>query len=422
VTEAPRRPAILRVASIAVALSVVAAAGALIVSQQNRPPADPPTASAPTLLVVDNPRDAAGLAFVGRLEAAVRAGDRARFLALAEPSNTVSRTQMGYVFANLQSLQVKGFVAHYLGVDVRRPKGGDGTWVATVDMSWRLRGFDTRPVTQQSSLTLATHDGRTYVERIGLPSDNRWPLWALGPLTVRRHDGAVAVALGVQSARTTLTGAERAVDAVRKVIGRFAGPLLVIAPGTDLQFDRLTGVHGRAYANIAAVTTTADGSLRPRSLTTIDLNPTAFGRLGSVGAQVVLSHEATHAATRSVTTSLPPWLEEGFADYVALRDTGLPEQVVAAGFLERVRKHGAPARLPSPATFLAGAALVGHAYQAGWLACQMIAQQYGQDALVRLYEQAGKVGAGPAMHRVLDMGPAALTRDWQRYLEGLAGD
>jgi hypothetical protein len=238
---------------------------------------------------------------------------------------------------------------------------------------------------------------------------------------VRRHDGAVAVALGVERARDTLTGAERAIGDVRRVIVSFDGPLLVIATATARQFDRLAGVSRGAYAKIAAVTTTADGSLSPRSLTTVDLNPTAFGRLGPVGAQVVLTHEATHAATNAVTTSVPAWLEEGFADYVALRDTGLPARVVAAGLLGHIRKHGAPARLPGPAAFLAGAAHVGHAYEAGWLACQMIARRYGQGALVRMYEQAGKVGAGPAMHRVLRTGPAALTRDWQRYLEGLAG-
>jgi hypothetical protein len=162
--------------------------------------------------------------------------------------------------------------------------------------------------------------------------------------------------------------------------------------------------------------------LKPRSLTTIDLNPTAFGRLGPVGAQVVLAHEATHAATRSVTTSLPAWLEEGFADYVALRDRRLSPELVARGLLGQVRRHGAPAQLPAPGAFLAGAPHVGRTYEAAWLVCQMIAQQYGQRALVRLYEQAGDVGAGPALHRVLRIGPDALTRHWQTYLEGLARD
>jgi hypothetical protein len=425
VTDAPRPSATQRAATIAAAVLVAASAGAFIMSQRGRSPADPPGSTpAPSIEALrggNNPQDTAGVVIVHRLELAVRAGDRAGFLALAEPGNRLSQTQLRYVFVNLHRLEVTDFAARYVGDEVRRTKRGDHQWVASVDMSWRLRGFDTRPVTQRSSVEFATHDGRTYVEHIGLPRDNRWPMWALGPLTVCRHDGAVAVAVGVERARTTLTEAERAIRDVRRVVGSFDMPLLVIAMSTARQFDRLVGVPGDAYANIAAVTTTADGSLSPRSLTGVDLNPTAFGRLGPVGAQVVMSHEATHAATRAVTTSLPAWLEEGFADFVALRDTGLPRQVVAAGLLGHVRKHGAPARLPGPAAFVAGAAHVGHAYEAGWLACQMIAQQYGQDALVRLYEQAGKVGAGPAMHRVLGMGPAVLTRDWQRYLEGLAG-
>lgn len=422
-TDAPRPAVAARVAWIAVAVvaSLAIGAGALVVSQQGPSPADPPsvTKTAPTLSTADEARDGAGTRIVHRLQQAVRTGERSKLIEITEPGNQVSKRRLGYVFANLRRLMVTDFTARYLSADVHR--SSPGTWVASAEMSWRLRGFRTPPVIQDTSLTFATHDGRTYLERICLPRDNRWPLWALGPLSVRRHDGVVAVALGSERARTTLDTAEQARDDVRAVIGRLDSPLLVIAPATARQFDRLVGVPNGSYVHIAAVTTTADGSLRPQSLITVDLNPTAFGRLGPVGAQVVLSHEATHAATRSVTTPLPAWLEEGFADYVALREQNLPRRIVAAGVLEQVRRHGPPAQLPAPAAFLAGAPRGGHAYEAAWLACEMIAARYGQSALVHLYEQAGRVGAGPALHRVLRIGPVALTRAWRAYLERLAG-
>jgi hypothetical protein len=421
VTDAPRPAATVRAISIGVALIAVAA-GALVINRQSASPADQSHNVAPrsdTATTLDDPRDQATAAVVHRLETAVRTGDRAGFLALTEPDNRRCKTQLRYVFANLQRLDVTHFAARYRDGGAGRSNQRDGWWVAGVDMSWRLTGFDTRPVTQQSSLTFATHDGRTYLERIGLPTDNRWPLWALGPLTVRQRSGAVAVAVGKDRVRTTIGGATRAVEAVRRVIGNSDGPLLVIAPATARQFDRLVGVS-TGYAKIAAVTTTADGSLSPKSLTMVDLNPTAFDRLGPEGDQVVLSHEATHAMTHAVTTQLPAWLREGFADYVAFRDTGLPPGALAEGFLGEVRKRGAPSQLPLRRAFQIDAPRLGHAYEAAWLACEMIAHRYGQAALVRLYVQAGKVGARTAIHRVLAIGPTTLTRLWQRYSERLA--
>jgi hypothetical protein len=423
VTDSPRPAVSSRVAWIAVVVVVSLAilAGALVVSQQGSSPADPPsvTPTAPILSAADQARDAAATRIVRRLQRAVRTGGRSKFIGVSEPGNQVGKMRLGYVFANLRRLMVTDFTARYLGADVHR--SSPGTWVASAEMSWRLRGFHTPPVIQETSLRFATHDGRTYLARICLPRDNRWPLWALGPLSVRRHHGVVAVAVGSERARSTLESAEQAREDVRAVIGRLDGSLLVIAPATGRQFDRLVGVSDGSYVNIAAVTTTADGSLSPRSLITVDLNPTALGQLGPVGAQVVLSHEATHAATRSVTTALPAWLEEGFADYVALREQNLPRRIVAAGLLKQVRGHGPPARLPAPAAFLAGAPRGGRAYEAAWLACKMIAARYGQSALVHFYQQTGRVGAGPALHRVLGIGPAALTRAWRAYLERLAG-
>ena len=37
-----------------------------------------------------------------------------------------------------------------------------------------------------------------------------------------------------------------------------------------------------------------------------------------------MSHEAVHVATEAARSTMPLWLLEGFADYVALRDVDLP--------------------------------------------------------------------------------------------------
>ena len=60
-----------------------------------------------------------------------------------------------------------------------------------------------------------------------------------------------------------------------------------------------------------------------------------------------MSHEATHVATGASFATVPTWLLEGFADYVALDDAGVPVDVAAAQALERIREDGLPDRLPT---------------------------------------------------------------------------
>ena len=56
-----------------------------------------------------------------------------------------------------------------------------------------------------------------------------------------------------------------------------------------------------------------------------------------------MSHEATHVATEApLTSGMPLWLLEGFADYVALRDVDLPISTTAGQIIAQVRRDGVP--------------------------------------------------------------------------------
>ena len=81
------------------------------------------------------------------------------------------------------------------------------------------------------------------------------------------------------------------------------------------------------------------------------VNPDVFGRLRTAGAQVVMSHEAVHVATDAARSTVPLWLLEGFADYVALRDVDLPISTTAGQIIRQVRRDGVPEALPGPVEF-----------------------------------------------------------------------
>ncbi len=319
--------------------------------------------------------------------------------------------------ANLRRLRVESFTARYLG-----PEGAPGgrAWTGEVEFSWTMPGIAADPVSMQVSMRFVVRGSRTYIASVGGDDDNRLPLWATGPLTVRRDGGVTVVTIGRRRAIRTLTLSRRAVADVSAVVHSYHGRLLVVAPATRRQFDRLLGVGAGKYRRTAAVTTTLDGSVDPRAPVAVILNPRVIGRLGPVASQVVISHEATHVATGAVTARAPLWLTEGFADYVAFAGVGLPPGVIAGQLLASVRQNGPPARLPSNRSFGVQATGLGRAYEASWLACRLIAASFGETRLVRLYDRAETLGIGVALRQILHTDQRGLTTWWRAYLERLA--
>jgi hypothetical protein len=151
------------------------------------------------------------------------------------------------------------------------------------------------------------------------------------------------------------------------------------------------------------------------------VNPDVFGRLRRAGAQVVLSHEATHVAVDAARSVLPLWLVEGFADYVALRDVDLPITTTAGQIIAQVRHHGPPRALPGATEFDTTTSHLGAAYEGAWLACRVLADRGGEAALVRLYRQADRGQAlGAALESDFGWSARQLTHAWQDRLAGLA--
>jgi hypothetical protein len=216
--------------------------------------------------------------------------------------------------------------------------------------------------------------------------------------------------------------ASRAVPVVRRVLPHWTGGLVLEVPASEEGLDRALAADPGTYANIAAVSASVDGTLTPESPVHVFVNPTMFEALEPIGAQVVVSHEAVHVATRApVTTGLPLWLLEGFADYVALRDVPLPITTTAGQILKQVSRDGPPSALPGAAEFDEQASHLGAVYESAWIACTLLADRGGEAALVRLYQRVrAGTGIGPALGDVFGLTEKQLTRLWQARLEDLA--
>lgn len=292
----------------------------------------------------------------------------------------------------------------------------DSSWTADVEMSWRTPGDPT--LTEELQVGF---DAEGAITGFSAAQGTRLPLWLSGPVEVRRTGSTLVVAqASAEVADRYAELAAAAVTEVRKVIPWTDPRLVLEVPANGL--DSALGAQSGTYAAVAAVTATVDGSTKAGTPLHVWVNQGVIGDLDAPGAQIVITHEATHAATDAATnTSRPMWLVEGFADYVALRDTKLPLSKTAGQILAQVRENGAPDHLPGKAEFNTRSEHFGAEYEAAWLACEVLVEAGGEDALVDLYEETGRgVPLDKALRASFGWEEKALIMRWRNHLDALA--
>jgi len=353
------------------------------------------------------------------LEDAVVDGDTGAARALAPSGDPDAAGLLAGVVGNAEALHVRDFSLRY--VDEEGGVAPDGSWAAAVDATWRFAGFDAEPARAEVTVRFVARDGRVGVAGFG-GGGRRAPLWLADRLEVRRTPSTLVMVDGpAREADDYARRARAAVPVVRRVLPDWRAGLVVEVPASAHELDATLDAEPGEYANIAAVTSTVDGSLAPGSPVHIFVNPDVFDALRPQGAQVVMSHEAVHVATGAATSNLPLWLLEGFADYVALRDVDLPLATTAGQIARQVRRNGPPPRLPGAAEFDTTTTHLGATYESAWFACRLLARTGGEAALVRLYERVDHgASLGPALRSSFGLTVGQLTQRWRQGLSDLA--
>ncbi|MFH8803615.1 hypothetical protein ACH4F6_29075 [Streptomyces sp. NPDC017936] len=311
-------------------------------------------------------------------------------------------------------------------------RSGD-TATADAELSYRIEGYDRAPVTTARTVRLTRDpDGRWSVasERPGEKTGEQ--AWDQGAVTAVR--GAHSLVLGVGQTDARLRDfadlADRAVPAVSRAWGTdWAGRVVLLVPQSLDGMAALLGSPASSYRGIAAVTTGETGGAARTPADRIIVNPDAYGLLGPLGQQVVLTHETTHVATRAHTNAATPlWLSEGYADWVGYRGTGRTARQAAPELGNALARGQAPQALPTDDDFgfSGDATRLARAYEGGWLACRMIAERWGEERLEAFYRAVGEHGERDgavegAMGSVLGTTPADFTAEWRRYLRDQLG-
>ncbi|SCK27912.1 hypothetical protein [Streptomyces sp. AmelKG-E11A] len=305
-------------------------------------------------------------------------------------------------------------------------RSGDRATVRA-ELGYRIAGYDRAPVVADRSVELRERDGRWYVAGDRPARDAPRQLWEQGPVDTVRGTHSLILGVGHDRARLKeFAGlADRAVPQVSGVWGNgWARRVVVLVPRSLEAMAELLGAPASGYRGIAAVTTGETGGSGPTPADRIIVNPDAYEALGDFGAQVVLTHEATHVATRRQTSEATPlWLSEGYADWVGYHGTGRTARQAAPELERAVRDGRVPGRLPEDADFgfSGDADRLARAYESGWLACRMIEERWGGAELTAFYRAVGAHGqrsgaVDTALRDVLGLSEDDFTARWRTYL------
>ncbi|MEO9324735.1 hypothetical protein ABFT23_14670 [Nocardioides sp. C4-1] len=352
------------------------------------------------------------------LVTALNDGDRAAAAALAAPDDSATSTRLAELADTAAAARIGDLSMRY--ITEAGGRAADGTWAAEVDVAWAYEGFDDEPTATGVQVRFRDDGDGVRVAGIGGGS-LRTPVWMSGPMQVRRTDDLLVVAAAGLDLDSYVQTARRALPVVERVLTAWTPRLVVEVPADRAALESALGSESGYYAQIAAVTGSG-GLVGPDAPNHVFVNPEVFDGLGRAGQDVVLAHESTHVATDAPASQAPTWLVEGFADYVALRDTRLPLTRTAKQVAQQVRTDGVPDALPTPAEFDTRGPHLGAVYESAWLICETLAAAADDAVLVAFYD-AVSAGADVAAELRAGLGwtEADLVRAWQDRLRDLPG-
>ncbi|MER7839272.1 hypothetical protein ABTY98_26195 [Streptomyces sp. NPDC096040] len=355
--------------------------------------------------------------------------DRRAAAVLGHDEGAYAETGTRNAYTNLRAVPLADWSYRLTAL---HPDGAEAT--ADAQLRYRIQGYDRAPVTTDRTLTLSrTADGHWYVAADQPAKKAGQQLWDQGTVTAVK--GAHSLVLGVGQPKDTLRDyaglADTAVPEVSKAWGTdWTRRVVLLVPRSLNGMAGLLGAPASNYRGIAAVTTGEVGGAGQAPADRVILNPEAYAELGSVGKQVVLTHETTHVATRTHTSAATPlWLSEGYADWIGYLDTGRTPTEAAPELARAVQAGDIPEGLPVDKDFgfTDDPTKLAEAYEGGWLACRMIAAHWGEERLGAFYRAVGahqgRTGAvEDALRKELGTTLPDFTARWRDYLTAQLGD
>ena len=260
------------------------------------------------------------LALLDQRERALADGDRDAFLATVDPDELGFSATQARWFDNLARLPV-GDVSFEVGdEEALADDFGDGELRLPVDFTMRLRGFDSRPVTDKMVWTFVHRDDDVFLvsdrdEQVDVV--NGWipAPWDLAHIEVRRSGGILAVFDEDTSehASYVMSDLADATAVVRRHFPDWSGRYVAYGTSDTTAIAEMSGMSVAQTAGVAFPVLARPGG--PVAAYRFAVNPTVVGDVLSRGR--VFRHELAHVALGPTDDRSPVWLMEGAAEYVA---------------------------------------------------------------------------------------------------------
>ena len=339
---------------------------------------------------------------------ALLAGDRAAFLATVDRRQRSWYRKQATLFERMRTAPFSAFAYRVLDqradTRLRRRYRAEQVEVARVQARYRFRGQDASPVLARYSYTFAlTRSGW----RIAGDGDDRFrgrddvEIWDSGPVRTVRSARTLIVHHPGQEvlARWLLRLADKSYGQVGAAwTGRWERKAVILVPHDEREAERLVGARDLSRVAAVASSSVESGAAERVLGNRIVVNTANVSGYNELNLQILITHEMTHVATRTLGDGVPLLLVEGFADWAALKPLGYPFQVTRPA-LARLgsRFDGA---LPRDAEFRGPQAAV--AYDEGSAFCLWVAETAGPAKLQALYRQFA--GSDPPTSAQLDRG------------------
>lgn len=358
---------------------------------------------------------------------AVRRKDRAAFMStVARGDRAFVRRQRAW-FDNVSQLPWERFrtVAQTSSWPsmLMDPAWGEGSTLPRIRQSTQLRGYDNAPVTRVLGLAFGYRQGVLKVVADRTSGGDRFPGWSPAPwdltrITVRERSGV----LGVFD-KDTRNSAGAVMDAVAEGIGEVSRALpfswdervVVYAFADEDVLNSFEGVPGGKIQHLGALTFPVHA--RPDAAQVVGMRFTILPssiRAGQPFLGRITRHELIHVALGPRDDRAPLWLSEGVAEYVGARGVPADQRRIAAVAVRRANAGGAGS-MPAAATFN-GPDQDWH-YALSWMACDYIADRFGEARLWDLVDAFARGEGGAAEERqdsvltsVLGFGSGTLAR------------
>ncbi|MGD7705943.1 hypothetical protein [Microlunatus sp. Y2014] len=290
-----------------------------------------------------------------------------------------------------------------------------------VDVTWRL---DHESVAARHRLRLATTAGTAAEPKLATlrtppgEVDLLTPQWYEERLTVERSDHVVVLAGRDQAPTRWHAVLEPALAVAGMRVGRDVGTVTVQAPATEAVLAQLIGAELGPDATWAALCRPVGrGSPAPVRLL---LHPVRAGAMTDPERAALMRHEAVHLLTDSPRSSLPLWVEEGYAEAVTWADDDAGGWRQAEPLLAELAAGGQPAWPPTDGEF--GGAAAARAYALAWSGCRWLLEVAGWPELRRWYDLQAPVDgtAGideiAALQQVYGITDAQRRERWAAWL------